>query len=245
MYEIQSIETKYKGYKFRSKLEALWAVFFDSMSVKWAYEPKRFPYKKTTYLPDFYLEEFNIWVEIKPTKPSTLQMNKAQAVAEQSGEIMLLFAGFPNLQRYRDQAQKEVNLELSDSYVMMFLPDIKNKIIFGANNLFHMLDRDLQTKVVLLFIVFGSQRAKFQGSTMLDLMTLTLVEEQINSNKLTRNEWHRHLNQNDIDAAHEFVLNLSTHVTNGVSKLKSTLIAKLEREKIEKMLTKSRKSLKK
>ena len=35
-------ETKYKGYWFRSRLEARWAIFFDTLGLKWLYEPERF-----------------------------------------------------------------------------------------------------------------------------------------------------------------------------------------------------------
>ena len=32
--ELRPIDTDYKGYRFRSRLEARWAVFFDAMDVK-------------------------------------------------------------------------------------------------------------------------------------------------------------------------------------------------------------------
>lgn len=35
---IQAIETYYNGYRFRSRLEARWAVFFDTMGIEWRYE---------------------------------------------------------------------------------------------------------------------------------------------------------------------------------------------------------------
>lgn len=35
---IQAIETVYKGYHFRSRLEARWAVFFDTLGIEWEYE---------------------------------------------------------------------------------------------------------------------------------------------------------------------------------------------------------------
>lgn len=35
---IKAIETSYKGYRFRSRLEARWAVFFDELGIKWEYE---------------------------------------------------------------------------------------------------------------------------------------------------------------------------------------------------------------
>lgn len=38
MATLQAIETRYKGYRFRSRLEARWAVFFDTLGVQWEYE---------------------------------------------------------------------------------------------------------------------------------------------------------------------------------------------------------------
>jgi hypothetical protein len=66
----RAIETNYKGYRFRSRLEARWAVFFDAMRIEWMYEPEGF--ESTTadgggvrYLPDFYLPQSGTWVEVK------------------------------------------------------------------------------------------------------------------------------------------------------------------------------------
>ena len=42
MSEIKAIETYYKGYRFRSRLEARWAVFFDAAGIKYEYEPEGF-----------------------------------------------------------------------------------------------------------------------------------------------------------------------------------------------------------
>lgn len=70
--EIKAIETEYNGYKFRSRLEARWAVFFDAAKIKYEYEPEGFvlPSGKT-YLPDFLVHgctergPSDIWVEVK------------------------------------------------------------------------------------------------------------------------------------------------------------------------------------
>lgn len=35
-----AIPTQYKGVQFRSKLEAKWAVFFDTLGIEWEYEPQ-------------------------------------------------------------------------------------------------------------------------------------------------------------------------------------------------------------
>jgi hypothetical protein len=39
---MKPIETKYKGYRFRSRLEARWAVFFDALKMGYKYEMEGF-----------------------------------------------------------------------------------------------------------------------------------------------------------------------------------------------------------
>lgn len=64
---IKPIETLWKGYRFRSRLEARWAVFFEELGIRWEYEPQGFELSDgTRYLPDFYLPDQNLYVEIKP-----------------------------------------------------------------------------------------------------------------------------------------------------------------------------------
>ena len=56
MTNLKVKETKYKGYRFRSRLEAKWAVFFDACGVKWEYEPEGYDLgDELSYLPDFLL----------------------------------------------------------------------------------------------------------------------------------------------------------------------------------------------
>lgn len=65
--EIKAIETVYKGYRFRSRLEARWAVFFENAGIKWEYEKEGFDLGTLGwYLPDFYLPLNKMWIEIKP-----------------------------------------------------------------------------------------------------------------------------------------------------------------------------------
>lgn len=66
---IKAIETRYKGYRFRSRLEARWAVFFDYLGLRWQFEPEGFDLSAHGlgyYLPDFFLPELNYWIEVKP-----------------------------------------------------------------------------------------------------------------------------------------------------------------------------------
>ncbi|NJO82415.1 MAG: hypothetical protein HC828_06055 [Blastochloris sp.] len=37
---LYAIPTTYQGYRFRSRIEARWAVFFDALGIRWVYEPE-------------------------------------------------------------------------------------------------------------------------------------------------------------------------------------------------------------
>ncbi len=64
---LKPIETLYNGYRFRSRLEARWAVFFDALDIEYEYEPEGYDLGPAGwYLPDFYLRHQNCYAEIKP-----------------------------------------------------------------------------------------------------------------------------------------------------------------------------------
>jgi hypothetical protein len=95
--DIKPIETVYKGYKFRSRLEARWAVFFDAMGIEWEYEPEGFELSDgTRYLPDFYLKnvEYGIYAEVKPDDGD---FTKSYRFCFDSGESIWLLEGIPSL----------------------------------------------------------------------------------------------------------------------------------------------------
>lgn len=99
---IKAIETKYKGYKFRSRLEARWAVFFDSAQIPWEYEKEGYTLRTgECYLPDFYLPEQNIFVEVKGEMPNDDYMRKlAQFGAEIEKSVLVLNGIFEMNQEY-------------------------------------------------------------------------------------------------------------------------------------------------
>lgn len=80
MSTLSPIETYYKGYRFRSRLEARWAVYLDAINAKWEYEPEGFDLGNGLYyLPDFLIHAGknaggrtpeNFYLEVKgvPTK---------------------------------------------------------------------------------------------------------------------------------------------------------------------------------
>lgn len=63
---IKAIDTIYQSYKFRSRLEARWAVFMDALDVRWEYEPEGYDLDGLYYLPDFWLPKQKMFIEIKP-----------------------------------------------------------------------------------------------------------------------------------------------------------------------------------
>jgi hypothetical protein len=63
---VRPIETRYAGCRFRSRLEARWAVFFDEMRIPWQYEVEGFTLSDGhRYLPDFLLPDCGTWIEVK------------------------------------------------------------------------------------------------------------------------------------------------------------------------------------
>lgn len=63
---IAAIETRYAGCRFRSRLEARWAVFFDALGIPWKYEPQGYVVDGQPYLPDFWIGgDAGLWVEVK------------------------------------------------------------------------------------------------------------------------------------------------------------------------------------
>lgn len=57
--------TVYNGYNFRSRVEARWAVFFDEVGIRYYYEHQDYVICGRRYLPDFFLPDFDIHVEVK------------------------------------------------------------------------------------------------------------------------------------------------------------------------------------
>lgn len=90
---ITPIVTKYAGYRFRSRLEARWAVFMDALGVAYDYEREGYPLSNGYYLPDFWLPRQECWMEIKGATPTENEWRSCLFLAERTGYHTLLFAG--------------------------------------------------------------------------------------------------------------------------------------------------------
>ncbi|RBP30951.1 hypothetical protein DFR65_104210 [Oceanihabitans sediminis] len=92
----KAIETSYDGYKFRSRTEARWAVFFNHLGLKWEYEKEGFVLPSFRYLPDFwipcplYKKNGGYWLEIKGNYPTEKERKKCKELAKLTGDITLL-----------------------------------------------------------------------------------------------------------------------------------------------------------
>lgn len=84
-YTIRAIPTQYGGNRFKSKLEAMWAVFLDYAQVEYKYEPYTFEIGENhIYTPDFYLPKQDIFLEIKPNRELTHdELAKAKTLIEE------------------------------------------------------------------------------------------------------------------------------------------------------------------
>lgn len=95
------IETIYKGYRMRSRLEARWAVFYDGMGIAWQYEVEGFQMNNgERYLPDFWLPSFSggMWCEVKPDGGDFL---KSKQFAEEGSKQIWLCEGLPRFAVYK------------------------------------------------------------------------------------------------------------------------------------------------
>jgi hypothetical protein len=124
---ITPIETLYKGYRFRSRLEARWAVFFDAMGIQWRYEvqgldlpewvgrgPNAFYCDDGSirsfsfiaaqkYLPDFYLPELDYWIEVKGDVSNDADVfTKPRLLSHHSSSRVFVVSDFPAEQDLRD-----------------------------------------------------------------------------------------------------------------------------------------------
>ncbi len=106
------IQTEYAGYRFRSRLEARWAVFFGSLGLKWEYEPNAYKLPGGSYLPDFFVHiqdggkraegmgwetsVYGYWVEIKGAPPTVLDIRLLHELQNATGHRAAMMWGLPD-----------------------------------------------------------------------------------------------------------------------------------------------------
>ena len=96
---IPPIETVYNGLRFRSRLEARWAVFFDAANIKYEYEPDGFEFNGEKYLPDFYLPEHEAYIEVKPDNKLVLDdiARAANVICRATLSRLIILSSIPKI----------------------------------------------------------------------------------------------------------------------------------------------------
>lgn len=127
---IKAIETKYKGYRFRSRLEARWAVFFDALGVEWEYEKEGFSLENgESYLPDFWLPKANMWAEVKPEAFTDRELRKCGYLVKMTDEPCLLLDGVPARKWYPALSIEVVGSEYHNGYRSYFDNEERESIV--------------------------------------------------------------------------------------------------------------------
>lgn len=82
MANMQAVNTFYNGLTFRSRLEAVWAAFFDAAGVEWEYEPGNV--KGARWWPDFKVfgvdflgDQSDVLAEVKPVPFDPIMVDPA------------------------------------------------------------------------------------------------------------------------------------------------------------------------
>ncbi len=100
MSDPKALQTHYAGCRFRSRIEARWAVFFDHLGIGWQYEPQGFDLPSGQYLPDFLITwgtgHPGIWWEVKGAEPTCRERDLAYELLCATGQhVYLVHGGIP------------------------------------------------------------------------------------------------------------------------------------------------------
>lgn len=134
---MKAIETRYKQCRFRSRVEARWAVFFDALRLRWEYEPEGFELGDgTRYLPDFWLPDLvtsivgdgqrytGCWFEVKGEPPTDKERRKALRLAIESRYPVFIFGdSVPRPLQYEQWMEGDYKEVRISGYGWFHLPD--------------------------------------------------------------------------------------------------------------------------
>ena len=102
MSTVRPIDTRYRGYRFRSRLEARYAVLFDALGLAYEYEREGYDlgWALDWYLPDFWLPGLQCFAEVKPDVFTPEDFARAAALG-----TTLLLDGMPEARLYHCTGQ--------------------------------------------------------------------------------------------------------------------------------------------
>ncbi len=130
----RSMKTGYDGHRFRSRLEARWAVFFNEMKWKYHYELDSIVVEHKNeivpYLPDFYViieDDHKAFIEVKGPRMTDVDdikvLGSGKYFAEEGlGEVVYVFQDIPSLRELEENdGRLRVNMAYGDSFELIYL----------------------------------------------------------------------------------------------------------------------------
>jgi hypothetical protein len=93
---MKALETTWNGYRFRSRCEARWSIFFDKAGIRFEYEKEGVALPSGPYLPDFWLPDLDVWFEVKGVEPTGRESALCAELSLASGKKTLLAIGPPS-----------------------------------------------------------------------------------------------------------------------------------------------------
>ncbi|MGX9761885.1 hypothetical protein [Pseudomonas shahriarae] len=85
----------HKGYRLRSYTELMWARLLDAADIFYLYEPHLQRVEGGAYLPDFYLPNVGVYLEVKGVDPTADEIRKADDVMGRTGTPVIFLIGRP------------------------------------------------------------------------------------------------------------------------------------------------------
>ena len=93
---MKAINTRHNGNYYRSRLEARWAVYFETLKIKFDYEFEGFTTSNHNYLPDFYFPKFGFYGEVKREGFGDEDVERWTEFARESKCPLMIFEGTPH-----------------------------------------------------------------------------------------------------------------------------------------------------
>lgn len=89
----------HNGYRLRSYTELMWARLIEASGIFYLYEPDLVRVDEGCYLPDFWLPNVGIYLEVKGKDPTPEEIQKADAVMARTGKEVMFLVGLPESDR--------------------------------------------------------------------------------------------------------------------------------------------------
>lgn len=97
----KSRKYRYKGTIYASILEVRYVIFLDFLNVRFEYEKHGVSYRwkglLRKYVPDFYLPDSDLYIEVKGKYPTEQEIMKANALTGLAGRTVVICSGMPRL----------------------------------------------------------------------------------------------------------------------------------------------------